>query len=155
MLVFGSICHPEAPGAFNRRPDPSIRHPEKGLGVSNPGCLKANQSNWRFWARCHLGTCGCGSKNRYQNGTLLSGNMDQNPRNPSSLILSHSHVLEPQPFRPSPRFDHRSCFPNEPSESFVDWPCDVQLFAWPFARLGVAENRLGPLGIVGFLLVSP
>ena len=30
---------------------------------------------------------GCGSKNRYQNGTLASGNMDQNLRNPSSLIF--------------------------------------------------------------------
>ena len=35
---------------------------------------------------------GCGSKNRYQNGTLVTGNMDQNPRNPSSLILSHTHL---------------------------------------------------------------
>ena len=33
---------------------------------------------------------GCGSKNRYQNGTLVSGNMDQNPRNPSWSILSHT-----------------------------------------------------------------
>ena len=24
---------------------------------------------------------------------LVSGNMDHNPRNPSSLILSHSHIL--------------------------------------------------------------
>ena len=36
--------------------------------------------------------CGCGSKNRYQTGTLASGNMHQNLRNPSSLILSHTHV---------------------------------------------------------------
>ena len=35
---------------------------------------------------------GCGSKNRYQNGTLVSGNMDQNLRNPSCLILIHSHI---------------------------------------------------------------
>ena len=27
-----------------------------------------------------------------QNGTLASGNMDQNLRNPSCLILSHTHV---------------------------------------------------------------
>ena len=33
---------------------------------------------------------GCGSKNRYQNGTLVSGNMDQHLRNPSCLILSHT-----------------------------------------------------------------
>ena len=35
---------------------------------------------------------GCGSKNRYQDGTLVSGNMDQNLHNPSSLILSHAHM---------------------------------------------------------------
>ena len=35
---------------------------------------------------------GCGSKPRYQNGTLVSGNMDQNLRNPSSFILSHTHM---------------------------------------------------------------
>ena len=37
-------------------------------------------------------TYGCGSKNRYQNGTLVSGNMDQNLRNPSCSILSHTHI---------------------------------------------------------------
>ena len=31
------------------------------------------------WSNC-VGTVGCGSKNRYQNGTLVSGNMDQNLR---------------------------------------------------------------------------
>ena len=35
---------------------------------------------------------GCGSKNRCQNGTLVSGNMDQNLRNPSCLFLSHSQA---------------------------------------------------------------
>ena len=35
---------------------------------------------------------GCGSKNRYQNGTLVSGNMDQNLRNSSCLIMSHTHI---------------------------------------------------------------
>ena len=35
---------------------------------------------------------GCGSKNRYQNGTLVSGNMDQTLRNPSCLILSNIHT---------------------------------------------------------------
>ena len=39
---------------------------------------------------------GCGSKNRYQNGTLVSGNMDQNLRNPSCLILSHIQMPTPQ-----------------------------------------------------------
>ena len=35
---------------------------------------------------------GCGSKNRYQNGTLVSGVMEQNLRNPPWLILSHAQV---------------------------------------------------------------
>ena len=33
---------------------------------------------------------GCGSKKQYQNGTLVSGNMDQNLRILSCLILSHT-----------------------------------------------------------------
>ena len=33
-----------------------------------------------------------GSKKRCQNGTLVSGNMDQNLRNPSCLILSHTQM---------------------------------------------------------------
>ena len=32
------------------------------------------------------------NKKRYQHGTLVSGNMDQNLRNPSCLILSHTHL---------------------------------------------------------------
>ena len=32
------------------------------------------------------------SKTEFQNGTLVSGNMDQNLRNPSCLILSHTHM---------------------------------------------------------------
>ena len=35
-------------------------------------------------------------KKRYQTGTLVSGNMDQNLRNPSCLILSHTHIMDPQ-----------------------------------------------------------
>ena len=37
----------------------------------------------------------CGSKNRYQNETLVSGSMDQNLRNPRSLILSHTRLCLP------------------------------------------------------------
>ena len=38
---------------------------------------------------------GCGSKNRYQHGTLGSGNMDQNLRfaPPPCSILSHTHIV--------------------------------------------------------------
>ena len=39
-----------------------------------------------------LESYGCGSKNRYPNGTLVGGHMDQNLRNPSCLILSHIHI---------------------------------------------------------------
>ena len=35
---------------------------------------------------------GRGSKNRCQIGTLASGNMDQNLRNPPCLILSHTQL---------------------------------------------------------------
>ena len=41
---------------------------------------------------CHVHSYGYGSKNRYQNETLVSGNMDQNLRNPSSFLLSHCHI---------------------------------------------------------------
>ena len=49
-----------------------------------------------------ISTHGCGSKIRYQNGTLSNGNMDQILRNPSCLILSHTHLsfwlaLSPHP----------------------------------------------------------
>ena len=34
---------------------------------------------------------GCGSNKRHQNGTLVSGNLDQHLRNPGFLILRHCH----------------------------------------------------------------
>ena len=34
-----------------------------------------------------------GSKNRYQNGSLVSRNMDPHLRNPSGLIWSHTHLF--------------------------------------------------------------
>ena len=34
----------------------------------------------------------CGSKKWYQHGTLVNGTKDKNPRNPNSLILSHTHM---------------------------------------------------------------
>ena len=55
-------------------------------------CFRMAKPKWSF---------GCGSKNRYQNGTLVSGNMDQNPRNPSCLILSHSHFPLGFPLKPA------------------------------------------------------
>ena len=52
VSLMPSLDLSEAPGAFNEKPDPSIRHPGNWwLGVSKPGCLKAlNQSNWSLWA---------------------------------------------------------------------------------------------------------
>ena len=35
---------------------------------------------------------GCGSKIGTQNGTLVSGNMDQNLWSPGGLILTHTHL---------------------------------------------------------------
>ena len=35
---------------------------------------------------------GCGSKTRYQNGTLVSGNMDQNPRFAPAIVYFFSHI---------------------------------------------------------------
>ena len=35
-------------------------------------------------------------KIRYQNGTLVSGHIDQHLRNPSCLILSHTHMATPR-----------------------------------------------------------
>ena len=39
--------------------------------------------------------CVAQKKKKYQNGTLVSGNMDQNLRNPSCLILSHTQIELP------------------------------------------------------------
>ena len=49
---------------------------------------------------CKMDVSGCASKNRYQDGTLVRGNMDQNLRRPSCLILSHTHLgFDPHPPR--------------------------------------------------------
>ena len=37
---------------------------------------------------------GCGSKICTQNGTLVSGNMDQHLRSPGGVILTHTHMLQ-------------------------------------------------------------
>ena len=61
------------------------------LGTRAPSCRR-------------LSLYGCGSKNRYQNGTLVSGNMDQNLHNPSCLILTHSHIQSIQYQSSAPSF---------------------------------------------------
>ena len=56
-----------------------------------------------LWPHLQLGAAvqvetvisGCGSKDRYQNGTMVSGNMDQTLRNPGSLILTPTHLSKP------------------------------------------------------------
>ena len=64
------------------------------ISLEQSPCDQNGPWKWQgFISRCETKyPCGCGSKNRYQNGTLVSGNMDQNLRNPSCLILSHTHV---------------------------------------------------------------
>ena len=49
---------------------------------------KRSQSLFPFERRLF----GCGSNNRCQHGSLVSGNMDQRLRNPSCLNLSHTHL---------------------------------------------------------------
>ena len=44
----------------------------------------------------HNPDLGCGSKNRYQNGTLDSGNTEQNLRKPACFISSHSPAQLPK-----------------------------------------------------------
>ena len=55
------------------------------------------------------------SKKRYQNGTLVSGSMDQNLRNPSCLIFSHTHMEvvlnSPRPFYGARSIWHISSLP--------------------------------------------
>ena len=46
---------------------------------------KVNMNSWS--------QSGCGSNNRYQNGNLVSANMDQDLRNPACLILSHTRIV--------------------------------------------------------------
>ena len=55
------------------------------LGVALKG------PSWRF-PSFERHPYGCGSKSRYQNGTLVSGNMDQNLRTPSCLISRDTHI---------------------------------------------------------------
>ena len=81
-LGLGKLCVAEPPSGGS--------HP---VGVPQPFLHTKPRSAW--------GTCGRGSKNRYQNGTLVSGNMDQNLRNPSCFILSHTHVYDPKFTSPS------------------------------------------------------
>ena len=39
---------------------------------------------------------GCGSKIGTQNGTLVNGTKDQNLRSPGGLVLTHTHMNQPQ-----------------------------------------------------------
>ena len=88
---------------------------------------------------------GCGSKNRYQNETLVSGNMDQNLRNPSCLILSHTQIarLQVQAADPgvSPQwfqdFFISRFLPGASLDSLSLWkPCIQEPLSWWFGGLG-------------------
>ena len=58
--------------------------------LARHGCSRGVQ-----WRRNMSGThMAVAQKKRYHNGTLVSGNMDQHLRNPSCIILSHTHVTE-------------------------------------------------------------
>ena len=54
-----------------------------GIGMFTGGMI---------WILTH-GHMAVAQKTGTQNGTLVSGNMDQNLRNPSCLILSHAHIF--------------------------------------------------------------
>ena len=55
---------------------------------------------------------GCVSRIGTPNGTLVSGNMDQNLRNPSCLILSHTHIAPQQNWKKlQPQVLQTSCGP--------------------------------------------
>ena len=63
---------------------------EVGFGVKGGGA-----GTWcRSWP-IHYGSevHGCGSKIGTQNGTLVSGNMDQNLWSAGGLILTHTHMV--------------------------------------------------------------
>ena len=56
----------------------------RNMRVWTDPLFNLRMAGWMSWPVSY----GCGSKNRYQNGTLGSGNMDQNPAVcPSCLLL--------------------------------------------------------------------
>ena len=57
-------------------------------------CLAGSGEKERLSSAKGVNVFGCGSKNRHQNGTLVSGNMDQNLRNHACLILSYCNHHE-------------------------------------------------------------
>ena len=77
-------------------------------------CKSMMRATRRIWRIAKL--YGHGSKKRCQNGTLVSGNMDQNLRNPSSLILSHCHI-HPATGANIRAFSGESSPPPTPSQS--------------------------------------
>ena len=61
---------------------------------SPPNCVLVNVNvTHRLVEQLVVGNMAVAQKKRYQNGTLVSGNMDQHLRNPSCLILSHTHMV--------------------------------------------------------------
>ena len=92
---------------------------------------------------------GCGSKNRYQNGTLVSGNTDQNLGDPSCLILSHTQLNRQAPQRlrkPSPKHPVTTTLPSAAgsTSSQSSWAGDLNLA--PCFRLCKSIVWVQPLG---------
>ena len=91
-MVSGGGYMKELP--WNRCDTQPIKHGSRSIGTflfpksRNLGRLaRANRS------RLPSHQNGCVSKKRYQNGTLVSGNMDQSLHNPSCFILSHTQIV--------------------------------------------------------------
>ena len=75
-------------------------HPKNHRGSSaDQRCPQGFARHFPTFFPLKLVKFGSGSRNRYQNGTPVSGNRDQNLCNPSCLILSHTHFeLHPKVF---------------------------------------------------------
>ena len=85
-----------------------------------------------------LCSCGCGSKIGTPNGTLVSGNLNQNLRNPSCLILSHTQIG----FRNHPQRSD-SAIEKQPSASIKSCTAPVRRFACAVntANIGKASGE--------------
>ena len=58
-----------------------------------PSAVQGGNEQCAFGGRCKT-VCGCGSGTRTNTPPLANGTKDQNLRDPSSFILSHTHVFQ-------------------------------------------------------------
>ena len=87
-LLRGARFHDTGVSYFRGTPPKKKESKEAGVLLVSLEAYPKRGTNSTKTSQTH----GSGSKNRYQNGTLLSGKMDQHLRNPSWLSLSHSHM---------------------------------------------------------------